>query len=255
MADPQAPIDTTVIPKTPAIPATSNLKGAKVEGKDISTPPVRYAVLFDQRSTPSVLLTTVDWNDVVNRNNQLKAEAGKNWTLTSFHTQEDNARFTNFTAVWNQIPGESFIGRWSDWSNFTTHFDAEKGKKRLIDFHVGPSGGARWFTGLWGDAPLEQTFVRDLTLEAFNAKLKELTASAWRLVKIQLYPDSARRTFNIAGLFQKDGDARQHDLVVTSEWNEFNRVYKAHENALKPELRLRLVDLQVYDDYDKATRW
>jgi hypothetical protein len=112
-------------------------------GENIARVPSVYAGIFREKAGDFRFFVSNDWQKVIQTNNAYRAEVGKNWTLVSVHSQEDNGLDTWFCAVWNPLPGESFVGRWSSWKEFIQRNEAEKGKKRLLGFDVGSSGGGR----------------------------------------------------------------------------------------------------------------
>jgi hypothetical protein len=116
------------------------------------------------------------------------------------------------------------------------------------DFCVG-------YTGVWGDTPVNQLFFYDMKLDQLKAKMKELLTQGYLLAKVHFYADTARRVPSIAALFQNDGKGGMHDLVVTTDWNTFEATSQKYLTTPRVAERLKLADVQIFDEADMKKRW
>lgn len=251
---------------TTAVSAPSERVGARVAASSSSSKPnpAIYAALFSQGRNDTIQLTTMEWDILEAKHNELMANSSLNWCLWSINGAQDDGSTTWYTGLWRpSLRRGNSLATFRDWANFKRHNDKVKPNMRLLDFDVTTSRGLRWYIGTWGDSPQEQRLVVDMDWAQFTAEWKTLTKSAdkWRLMKIQTYPATAKKTWHVAGLFEKgygdgwDNMSGESELVCVTNLNEFLQKHRDFEKNGVRGRYMRLRDFQMYEDFLSGKRY
>lgn len=198
------------------------------------------AGLYTEQTGGYQLWSTPDWNSLVSKFNDLGPQG---FTLVSIDTHQEDQNTTYYTGCWTQITGGHYLWRTTDWDDFMSKFNQNASSMRLLDFDIHSSNGNRFYTGTWGSSPISQRIIADLDWDTFTFSWRSLSASGWRLTKVQVYQTAG--PWHLAGLFEQgSGD---YAFYMLKSWNDFLQKCQDLQSTQQ------LVDFQVFDDAD--TRW
>lgn len=214
--------------------------GGKLSPRGPQIATTHYAGLFDAGSGGYYLWNTASWNDFAQQVTNL---APQGLHLVSVDTDEEDPTTTWYLGAWVAMQGGYSFWRTADWDSFNQQFQSSGPNMRLLDIDIHPSGGTRWYTGAWGGTPISQKLVHDLSWDDFVAQWKQLSASGFRLTKVQAFPSAG--SWKMTGLYEAGSGG--YALLMTSNWQEFFTYYQSQD------AHMQLVDFEVYDDNE--VRW